>query len=115
MTQKGLVEAAFRVEAENRQYPKFEDRQDGKGGEDFFRVWIWKGSKDEDDNEKCLLLPLTSSFHFDLQFGRQVMAKLLGLEDRMEWRDCVQTQEEEVKDVEAFKEAFKAFDYSVEE
>ncbi|KAI9868667.1 MAG: hypothetical protein M1813_004517 [Trichoglossum hirsutum] len=115
LVQKGLVEAAFRVEAENRKYPKFEDRQDGKAGEDFFRVWIWKGSKDEQANEKCLLLPVTSSFRFDLQFGRQVMAKLLGLEDRMDWRDCAQTQEEEVKDAEAFKQAFKSFDFSLEE
>ncbi|KAH0538305.1 hypothetical protein FGG08_005079 [Glutinoglossum americanum] len=116
MAQKGLIEAAFRVEAENRKYPKFEDRQDGKGGEDLFRVWIWRGSsKDEAENEKCLLLPLTSSFRFDIQLGRRVMAKLLGLEDRMEWRDCTQTQEDEVKDAEAFKRAFKGFDFSLEE
>jgi Protein similar to CwfJ C-terminus 1/Protein similar to CwfJ C-terminus 2 len=112
MAQKGLVEAAFRVEAENRKYPKFVDRQSVKEGEDFFRVWIWSG---DESNEKCLFLPLTSSFRFDMQFGRHVMAKLLGLEDRMDWRDCAQGQEEEVRDAEQFKEAFKEFDFSLEE
>ncbi|KAI9775154.1 MAG: hypothetical protein M1839_001405 [Geoglossum umbratile] len=115
MAQNGLVEAAFRVEAENRKYPKFEDRQSGKEGEDFFRVWIWSGPEPDESTEKCLLLPLTSSFRFDLQFGRHVMAKLLGLEDRKDWRDCVQEQQEEVKDADRFKEAFKAFDFSLEE
>ncbi|KAL1966903.1 hypothetical protein VTN77DRAFT_3647 [Rasamsonia byssochlamydoides] len=122
----GLVEAAFKVEAENLHYPKFErrTREDGENEVgDFFRVWIWHSPKSElmtDDtstvsSEKTLILPLTPDFRFDLQFGRRVMAKLLRLEDRMNWRDDVQSKEEEQADAEAFKAAFKEFDFSLEE
>lgn len=43
LIRKGLVEAAFRVEAENLSYPNFQDRDPGIGENegDFFRVWIW--------------------------------------------------------------------------
>ena len=119
---KGLVEAAFRVEAENLQYPGFEVRDPGVDSNvgDFFRVWIWSPSEDSTmDNSsdkgtsKCLTLPLNDDFRFDLQFGRKVMAKLLGLEKRFQWRDVAQSEEEEKKDVVAFKGAFKDFDFSI--
>ncbi|KAH8705532.1 CwfJ domain protein [Talaromyces proteolyticus] len=125
---KGLVEAAFKVEAENLQYPKFERPASDDGvneAGDYFRVWIWQPSKldsmDESDSktaqplEKTLILPLTPDFRFDLQFGRRVMAKLLRLDKRMDWRDCAQTKDEEETDADAFKAAFKAFDFSLEE
>jgi hypothetical protein len=116
LIRKGLVEAAFRVEAENMSYPAFHTRDPGLGEEDgdFFRVWIWT-SPDEDSTEgitKCLTLSLDNDMRFDLQFGRRVLAKLLGLEKRIQWRDCAQTEEEEKKDVEAFKAMFKDFDFS---
>lgn len=121
MITKGLVEAAFKVEAENLSYPKFERsmRPDGENEPgDFFRLWLWQPSRDntEDGNNlKTLILPLTPDFRFDLQFGRRVMAKLLQLEDRINWRDAVQSTDEETRDAEAFKTAFKAFDFSLEE
>ncbi|KAL8738312.1 MAG: hypothetical protein Q9181_000901 [Wetmoreana brouardii] len=137
LVKKGLVEAAFKVEAENEKYPTSfhtKDVGDGTGekGADFFRVWIWMPSSDnspmdgpvggEDDDaedkkgkEKCLVLNLNAEFRFDLQFGRRVMAKLLGLEGRMNWRDCAQSEEEEGADAEKFKEAFKRFDWALEE
>ncbi|KAL8860416.1 MAG: hypothetical protein Q9178_003075 [Gyalolechia marmorata] len=143
LVRKGLVEAAFKVEAENEKYPvtfRSKDVGDGtveKG--DFFRVWIWMpgdedavdgqhdggGSKADgeggDDGEerrgkqKCLLLPLNENFRFDLQFGRKVMAKLMGLEGRRDWRNCEQTDQEELRDAEKFKEGFKKFDWALEE
>lgn len=140
LVKKGLVEAAFKVEAENEKYPvtfRTKDVADGTGEKgDFFRVWIWMpGEEDVVDGQrkstgehaevdeieetrgkqKSLVLPLNEEFRFDLQFGRRVMAKLLGLEDRMNWRDCAQTDEEETKDAAAFKEAFKKFDWALEE
>jgi hypothetical protein len=116
---KGLVEAAFRVEAENLSYPTFEVRDPGIGREDgdFFRAWIWAPPSGDDvsgeGTTKCLTLPLNGSVRFDLQFGRRVLAKLLGLEKRIQWRDCSQTEEEEKRDVEAFKKAFKGLDFSL--
>ncbi|KAI4164936.1 MAG: hypothetical protein LQ342_001569 [Letrouitia transgressa] len=138
LVKKGLVEAAFKVEAENEKYPAFRNKEVGAGaGEsgDFFRVWIWMPGEDEKlvnaerdgpdqgggeesfeerGKQKSLMLPITPEVRFDLQFGRKVMAKLLGLEKRMQWRDCAQTDEEEMKDAQAFKEIFRSFDFSLE-
>ncbi|OJJ45410.1 hypothetical protein ASPZODRAFT_17626 [Penicilliopsis zonata CBS 506.65] len=131
LVSRGLVEAAFKVEAENLRYPKFEkpsSQDEATEPGDFFRVWIWRpdsppaGGEQVTSNDKnseaanltTLLLPLSTDFRFDLQFGRRVMAKLLQLERRMNWRDDVQTQEAEEADAEAFKEAFKEFDFTLE-
>ncbi len=82
----GLVEAAFRVEAENLKLPKlevkdFETADDVPG--DYFRVWIWAEEEDGDDGAtigegdriigKCLLMRFDESVRFDLQYGRKVM------------------------------------------
>ncbi|KAL1384980.1 CwfJ C-terminus 1-domain-containing protein-like protein [Phyllosticta capitalensis] len=123
---KGLVEVAFKVQAENEKYPKFEKKDVGDGfeeGNDFFRLQIWSPAAEEEDGERDggngketnLILPLDASFRFDLQFGRRVLAKLLGLENRVDWRDCGQSHEDEVGDAEAFKAAFKPYDFSLEE
>ena len=154
---RGLVQAAFKVEAENEKYPLFTTKDIGDGvGEktDYFRVWIWRPEEDRNEassirsigtvsadvaqqpqdrseqqspaavaptslspkgQEKSLVLRLSSDFRFDLQFGRKVMAKLLRLEKRFDWRECLQSKSEEVADAEAFKAAFKMFDFSLEE
>ncbi|KAL2827144.1 CwfJ C-terminus 2-domain-containing protein-like protein [Aspergillus cavernicola] len=129
---RGLVEAAFKVEAENLKYPKFEtlssSAQSDPSAEpgDFFRVWIWappaaaaeegsSNSSGDSATEKTILLPLGPDFRFDLQFGRRVMAKLMELEKRINWKDDVQSREEEEVDAAAFKEAFKGFDFTLEE
>ena len=104
------------VQAENESYPHFVT-VDGHSGSsesengDFFKATIWA----EGTEEKTMVLPLDSSFRFDLQFGRRVLAKLLALESRMQWQDCSQTEVEETTDAEAFKAAFKAFDFTLEE
>lgn len=134
LIKRGLVEAAFKVEAENEKYPTtFKAKTIGDGTPeqgDYFRVWIWNPGEgveatltrgDERDGgevkgeERELVLPLTAEFRFDLQFGRRVMAKLLGLGGRMDWRDCTQEEAEEKTDAEGFKAAFKPFDFSIDE
>ncbi|KAI9697123.1 MAG: hypothetical protein M1820_007938 [Bogoriella megaspora] len=137
MVEKGLVEAGFKVEAENQKFPPFKGGDLGIGEEEgapdsYFRVLIWRpenssrdGNGDGDaemkgnsegngegafGKEVAMHMPFDDSIRFDLQFGRRVMAKLLGLEDRAHWLDCGQSYEEEVADAEAFKEAFKPFD-----
>lgn len=114
-----LVEAGFRVEAENLQYPPFKVKDVGIGElvADFFRVWIWwPPADDEDGNEgttKCLFFPIETDARFDLQFGRRVLAKLLGLEKRLQWRDCTQDPEAEGAEAEAFKSAFNPYDFTI--
>ncbi|KAJ4173905.1 hypothetical protein NW754_012896 [Fusarium falciforme] len=114
---KDVAEAAFRVEAENQSYPAFTTRdltlaQQAESGGDFFRVWLWADDGEDRIKGKTLVMPLPSDMRFDLQFGRRVVAKLLGLEDRIIWKDCEQTVEEETQDVEAFREAFKEWDFA---
>jgi hypothetical protein len=122
MLRRGLVETAFKVEAENEKYPALHKKDVGDGAEedsDFFRVILWQPPAEGDDNDKgretTWILPLDESFRFNLQFGRRVLAKLLGLDQRYQWQDCGQTHEAEVGDVEAFKNTFKAYDFSLEE
>ena len=77
---KRLVEAAFRVEAENLKYPNFQERDVGIGKDEgnFFRVWIWTPPNDEgaEASNKCLVMPFDDNIRFSLQFGRTVLAKV---------------------------------------
>ena len=115
MLRKGLVEAGFKVEAENRSYPAFQETKLGSGSDepgDFFRVWLWSDDGDTGIRRKELVMRLDDGFRFDLQFGRRVMAKLLGLEDRADWKNVVQPILDETQDVHKFKEAFKPWDFT---
>ncbi|PHH88063.1 hypothetical protein CDD83_8048 [Cordyceps sp. RAO-2017] len=116
LVQKGLAEAAFRVEAENRKYPALEARElsleQQAGYGDFFRVWLWADNGEDRIKGQSLVMPLAPDTRFDLQFGRRVLAKLMGLEGRAVWQDCGQTVEEETKDVEAFRRAFEDWDFT---
>ncbi|KAM3475042.1 hypothetical protein MY5147_003949 [Beauveria neobassiana] len=118
---RGLAEAALRVEADAHNYPAFitkastsEEDEDEAG--DFVRVWLWAESDDDDAvHSKTLVMPLEAEARFDLQFVRRAVGKLLGLEARrVRWQDCAQTEEEETKDAEAFREAFKEWDFTLE-
>lgn len=124
LVSRGLVEAAFRVEAENQKMPKFEvvdfGVPDAETG-DFLRVWIW--AEEEADERvdggrilgKTMVMRFDESVRFDLQFGRRVLAKLLGLEGRMVWQDVGQGVEEETADAMAFREGFKEWDFTLME
>ncbi|KAI1382474.1 CwfJ C-terminus 1-domain-containing protein-like protein [Hypoxylon crocopeplum] len=116
LIRKGLIEAGFKVEAENRQYPPLEEVALESGvdeASDFFRLWIWSDDSDTCIQSKELVMRLDDSIRFDLQFGRKVVAKLLGLEDRVYWQDCVQSVEEEAKDVQKFMDAFGPWDFTL--
>lgn len=131
----GLIEAGFKVAAENGNLPSFKKYDPTtmvaeKG--DYFRIWIWKSAgaaaaaaakvpgleqaDDEDENgtETSLVMSLPSDQRFDIQFGRKVTAQLLGLEQRKDWHDVVQTEAEEADHAEAFKKAFEAYDPALE-
>ncbi|PHH56135.1 CWF19-like protein DRN1 [Ceratocystis fimbriata CBS 114723] len=118
---KGLVEAGFHVEAENLKFPPFKVQdlslaEQAEAG-DYFRIWITSNEGTDGEgavSTKSLVMPLNADSRFDLQFGRRVMCKLLGLEDRTRWQDCAQSTEEETSDVERFQAAFKPWDFAVE-
>ena len=125
----GLVEAAFKLDRESNECPLFQACDPDKAlkqKSDYFRVWIWKpsspasnpiaaadqasGEETEEGVEKSMFFPLPSNQKFDLQFGRKVMAKILKMEHRSDWRNTEQTEKEEERDRDVFKDAFDEFD-----
>ena len=111
----GRVEAAFKVLAENYKWPEFETKDVGDGFEeqsDFFRVMIWD-PKDPEDQKKSLVMRFDRTIRFQAQFGREVLGKLLRLDNRIDWHNCGQTEEEEKRDAAKFRAAFKEFDFTL--
>jgi hypothetical protein len=43
---------------------------------------------------------------FDLQLPRRILAKILELQERQDWRSCIQTDDEERTDASAFRKEF---------
>lgn len=114
LVRKGLVEAAFKALAENLHWPNFTKEDVGDGFEetsDFFRVMIWD-PKNSPEKQTSLVLRFDEKIKFHLQFGREVLAKLLRLDQRIDWRNCGQTQVDEELDVQNFKKAFEDFDFA---
>jgi hypothetical protein len=50
----------------------------------------------------------TLPVRFDLQLPRRILANILTLEDRQDWRGCVQTEDEEREDAMTFRKEFEA-------
>lgn len=47
---------------------------------------------------------------FPMSFGNEVAAKMIGQPERSNWKNCVQTHDQEVKLVKSFRDAFEEFD-----
>ncbi|GAA6061585.1 hypothetical protein JCM10212_004335 [Sporobolomyces blumeae] len=77
--------------------------QDGKGT-DYFKVDL--------PNGKSLVHWIKRDERFGLQFGRETVAALLHTPDRADWKRCAKSDDEEKKDCQRFKAAFKKFDPS---
>ena len=45
---------------------------------------------------------------FDLQLPRRILAKILQLQERQDWRSCIQSEDEERADASAFRKAFES-------
>jgi diadenosine tetraphosphate (Ap4A) HIT family hydrolase len=123
-TLSGAVEDAFRREGEMEGVDWQEDPEAAlsDGGDrrhNYFRVELPDG--------KTMVHLLRPGKQFNLQFGRYfpfrfqlftvthafdrtVLAQLMGLEHRTDWKACAQTEQEERADALAFKEAFADFD-----
>ncbi len=132
MLRKGLVEAAFKALAQNSEYPPFQQCNPDNQLElssDYFRVWIWQphtpnsdpvkaadeaNSGDGDEGkEQSLWFPLGSDQKFNIWFGREVMARLLKLESRINWKDAQQTAQDEERDAVQLRTDFKDFDFTL--
>lgn len=49
-----------------------------------------------------------------LMFAREVVANLLGMPERADWKNCALSVEEETATANKFKELFKPYDWSLE-
>ncbi|GAV03045.1 hypothetical protein RvY_13528 [Ramazzottius varieornatus] len=80
-------------------------RQIIKAGQTFFSVEL-------DNNDK--LFYKIDQKGFPLQFGREVLAgrELLNMPDRVDWRECKASKEEETRMANNFKIAFKPYDFN---
>ncbi|KIV91933.1 hypothetical protein PV10_06419 [Exophiala mesophila] len=131
----GLVEAAFKVAREQHGYPALENcdpESQLPSDSDYFRVWTWvsnpvemadqtNGDATDDQNvgtSTSMFFPLSEDLKFNIWFGREVMAGLLKLEDRVNWMHALlrkdgseQTAEEE--DAEGLKRDFEDFDFAM--
>ena len=133
---KGLIEAAFKIMREKYQLQPFEDCDAEKPLEqrsDYFRLWTWAPSSnpvaradgevdgDADDGvTKSMWFSLPANEQgFNIWFGREVMAGIMQLEDRVNWMSALHPDEaEELKIEEAdaggLKEDFAEFDFAMQ-
>ncbi|CAO3567360.1 unnamed protein product [Mortierella alpina] len=72
--------------------------------EGFFKVEL---------NGKVMVCPIPERQWVNVQFGRTVLAKVLETPERANWKSCVKVADEERQDSNAFKSAFKAFDFTM--
>jgi len=61
-------------------------------------------------NDQRLVCPLPAGQPFNLQFGRSVLALVLGTPERADWKACATSQDEEKAECAEFKTAFATFD-----
>jgi hypothetical protein len=72
------------------------------GGAEYFCVTLPDGAR--------LVHPLAQGERMNMQFGREVMAQLLGAPDKADWRNCTLDGPGEEARAAAFKELFAPFD-----
>jgi Protein similar to CwfJ C-terminus 1/Protein similar to CwfJ C-terminus 2 len=66
-----------------------------------------------ESEEYCRVILPTGNYvatlpvRFDLHLPRRILAKLLQLEERQDWRNCIQTKDEEQADASAFRAEFE--------
>ncbi|KAJ9605440.1 hypothetical protein H2200_010097 [Cladophialophora chaetospira] len=130
---KSIVEAAFKVKAEQYQYPTFQSCEpDSQLPErsDYFRVWTWtsdplemadhtNGNANGDVGvAKSIYFSLPTDQKFNIWFGREVMAGLLQLENRVNWMDALlrkdgSEQVAEEEEAEGLRADFEEFDFAM--
>lgn len=139
----GMVEAAFKLKAEQYKYPTFQscdaDAQLPGLRSDYFRVWTnltnpleladqnngnGNGAADDDSETKNLgvstsiYFPLPTDQKFNIWFGREVLAGLLQLETRVNWMDALlrkdgSEQAAEEEEAEGLRADFEEFDFAM--
>jgi hypothetical protein len=135
LIKEGLLEAAFKVIAQDKKYPPFEATDPNTQlpvKSDYFRLWIYtppeqgsnpleaadrlSGDGDADEGtEKSIYFPLPSDQRFNIWLGREAMAKVLKLGERLNWDHVKQPVEEEKADRDALMQQFTPWDFTLPE
>lgn len=80
-------------------------------GDDFyFYVEIWAPGAAAASFPTCRLLHRAKDSRIPVQFGREVLAGVLGRPERAFWKACEVGKEAETESAEAFKQIFANFD-----
>eukprot|EP01133_Synstelium_polycarpum_P007653 gene7653-8957_t len=79
----------------------FEQFKKDVGDNQYFSVML--------PNGKYMYVIVEKGAHFDFQFGRQVLCDLLGTPERLNWKECALSKEEEEKQTVAFRERFEPY------
>jgi hypothetical protein len=133
---RGLIEAAFKVLAEKRKHQPFQVCDPDKQLEqrsDYFRFWTWVPSanpieqadeqangSEKNGDTRSMFMPLPASEQgFHIWFGREVLAGILGLEDRINWQATLHPNDtEELKfeqrEAAGLKGDFADFDFAMQ-
>lgn len=107
----GSSSAGLQVKSENEGHDQVKEVEERKVEE----MKVEEGKVEEEEEDKWLCLPLIENQPFDLQFGRKVLAGVIGgeSEGRWHWQDCKQSVSEEKQDAAAFKSAFQPWDFTI--
>jgi hypothetical protein len=73
--------------------------------EGFFRIEL--------PGDRVMVCPIPGEQRVDMQFGRTVLADVLGMPERAHWKRCVKSADEERKDSNAFKAVFRPYDFTL--
>ena len=133
LLKKGMVEAAFKVKVEQYKYPTFQSCDADSQllqRSDYFRVWTWtsnplgmadhaNGNAEENLGvAKSLYFSLPTDQKFNIWFGRDVIASLLQLENRVNWMDALlrkdgSEQAAEEEEADGLRADFEEFDFAM--
>ncbi|KAI4344516.1 hypothetical protein L6164_011733 [Bauhinia variegata] len=109
-----MVEKIFNLAADKLGFKfvakKFDSSSDGRN---FLKTQIDRNSSlfyAELSGGIILLHVVNENERFPAQFGREVVAGLLNMADKADWRNCKYSKEEETKMVEDFKSRFQKYD-----
>lgn len=114
-----LVEAAFKVAAADQMMPAFEPYDPAaEQPAASFRFSVWAPPAESEGGaayERRFVMALESVRLMDAVFPRMVLARLLGLEERTRWQNCIQSEEVEEAEANRFRDAFRESDFSLAE
>ncbi|OAP55621.1 hypothetical protein AYL99_09773 [Fonsecaea erecta] len=131
----GVLEAAFKIRAAQCGYPDFQTCPADyplPHRTNYFRVWTWMAepvqladyasgtprAKKFVGVTESMFFTLQPNQKFNVWFGREVMARLLQLEDRTNWMDSLlckdgSTDAAEAEDAEDLRADFEEFDFAM--